>query len=149
MPTVEAMLERSGKDLPRWKQGACSLVLGVSSTSNEIKVLMTQRRDGSGWTLPGGKIEPGERAEQAGIRETFEETGIVLTPEKLRHLYSGVEITGWVTNCFYFTDKFFRIKAHLIQQREGEAPFKWGTWEELFEGPFGSFCQKVFEQARL
>ncbi len=134
--------------LPSWKQGACSLVLGLETRTNEVKVLMTQRRDSSGWTLPGGKPEAGERAEQACIRETLEETGIILQPQNLRHLYSGVEIRGWVTTCFYYTNKFFYVNTN-IQTREGEAPFKWGTWEELFDGPFGPFCKKVFEQARL
>jgi mutator protein MutT len=28
------------------------------------------------WTIPGGKIDPGETADEASVRETFEETGI-------------------------------------------------------------------------
>ena len=147
MPLVETTIAPD-EGLPKWKQGACVLVLGAKNRTSSIKVLMTQRRDGSGWTLPGGKPESGERAEQAALREVFEETGRVLLPQNIRHLYSGVEISGWVTTCFYYTEKFYGIDL-TIKTKEGEPPYKWGEWEELFEGPFSDFSRRVFEQARL
>jgi 8-oxo-dGTP pyrophosphatase MutT (NUDIX family) len=40
-------------------------------------VLVGRRRDGHPpWTFPAGKIEPGERPEDAAVRETLEETGL-------------------------------------------------------------------------
>ena len=42
---------------------------------DETEVLLQKRRDFRIWTLPGGHIESGESWEEAGIRETFEETG--------------------------------------------------------------------------
>jgi len=36
------------------------------------------------WSIPGGKIEDGETAEEAAIRETLEEAGIEVKPEMLR-----------------------------------------------------------------
>lgn len=41
------------------------------------KLLLAHWRDGrhSGWTLPGGGIDPGEAPEDAVVREVYEETG--------------------------------------------------------------------------
>ena len=40
------------------------------------KVLIAKRLKPSLWSLPGGRIEPGETPEAAAMRELFEETGV-------------------------------------------------------------------------
>jgi 8-oxo-dGTP diphosphatase len=50
------------------------------------KVLMVRRRVSEGelmWQFPAGQIEPGEAAEDAAVRETIEETGLVVAAVKL------------------------------------------------------------------
>lgn len=50
------------------------------------KVLMVRRRVSEGelmWQFPAGQIEDGEAAEDAAVRETIEETGLVVTSIKL------------------------------------------------------------------
>ena len=50
------------------------------------KILATQRGYGDfkdGWEFPGGKIEPGETANEAIVREIQEELAVTIVPEKL------------------------------------------------------------------
>jgi len=40
------------------------------------EVAVVHRPHRSDWSLPKGKLEPGERHDVAAVRETFEETGV-------------------------------------------------------------------------
>jgi 8-oxo-dGTP diphosphatase len=48
------------------------------------EILMLSLSYRRGVNLPGGGIRPGEDAQSAALRETEEETGLVLTPDQLR-----------------------------------------------------------------
>ena len=56
------------------------LVSAVALIDTDGRVLLAQRPEGKSmaglWEFPGGKVEPGERPEQALIRELQEELGI-------------------------------------------------------------------------
>jgi len=61
------------EDVPRRGCGAAIIA--------ESKILLVKRRrspEASHWGLPGGKVEPGERVEDAIIREIAEELGIAI-----------------------------------------------------------------------
>lgn len=56
------------------------LVVAVALVDPDGRVLLAQRPEGKAmaglWEFPGGKVDPGERPEQALIRELREELGI-------------------------------------------------------------------------
>ena len=55
--------------------------VAVSVIAGQGRVLLVHRRADDGappWALPGGKVEPGESAEDAAVRETLEETGMTV-----------------------------------------------------------------------
>jgi A/G-specific adenine glycosylase len=56
------------------------------------RVLTVTQRDGDAAALPGGKLEPGEGARDAAVRELREETGIAIEPERLVDL--GLRLAG-------------------------------------------------------
>jgi ADP-ribose pyrophosphatase YjhB (NUDIX family) len=47
------------------------------------EILLMERKDGSGWCLPCGWVEPDETPAQAAVRETREETGLEIAVRAL------------------------------------------------------------------
>jgi 8-oxo-dGTP diphosphatase len=101
---------QSGKPL---RLVVAALILRESASENggQTEILVCQRRAdqpmGLKWEFPGGKIEPGETAEQALARELDEELGIAaeIGPRiaQLRHRYRN----GGAIDLQFFTVRSF------------------------------------------
>lgn len=59
------------------------VVAAVVLTDEQGRIALVRKRGTSRFMLPGGKIEPGEQPEECAIRETAEELGVTLDPERL------------------------------------------------------------------
>jgi 8-oxo-dGTP pyrophosphatase MutT (NUDIX family) len=71
----------------------------------EGQILMVESEHStSGWSLPGGGVNPGETLEQAAVREAWEEAGAVVELGQLM-----LEYTSWSGHPGYF------FIAHLIR----------------------------------
>jgi 8-oxo-dGTP diphosphatase len=60
--------------------------LSMAVIVSDGRLLMIRRSEREGdllWALPGGAIEAGEAPEEAAVRETAEETGLVVAATKL------------------------------------------------------------------
>jgi len=59
----------------------------LTNSTGELFLINTHWDPGTGlpprWLTPGGGIDPGETVLEAGVRELYEETGLVVTPETL------------------------------------------------------------------
>jgi len=58
------------------KPRACVIIL---NSSKEILLIKRQKVGETYWVFPGGSIESGETAEQAAIREAYEELSLIVT----------------------------------------------------------------------
>ncbi len=59
-------------------QAAGGVVWRLSPASGETEVLLVHRPKYDDWTLPKGKLTPGETHEQGAVREVAEETGLAV-----------------------------------------------------------------------
>ena len=62
-------------------------VAAIFDTARE-KLLLTRRADNGQWCLPGGRMEPGESATEACVREIWEETGLEIALTRLIGIYT-------------------------------------------------------------
>jgi ADP-ribose pyrophosphatase YjhB (NUDIX family) len=54
-------------------------------------VVLLRHAESGQWELPGGAVEPAEHPADAVARETFEETGLVVVPERIVAVHGGPE----------------------------------------------------------
>ena len=50
----------------------------VAARDERDRLLLVRRADSGAWELPGGRVDVGESARQAGVRETAEESGVLV-----------------------------------------------------------------------
>ena len=53
------------------------------------RLLLVRLGDGGIWSTPGGAMEPDEYPADAAVREAWEETGLLVKPERLLGVYGG------------------------------------------------------------
>lgn len=71
------------------------LVLVPSVTAlvydDQGRILLVRHSDRQNWVAPGGSIDPHERPADAVVREMWEETGLLVVPERIMGVYGGPE----------------------------------------------------------
>jgi 8-oxo-dGTP pyrophosphatase MutT (NUDIX family) len=72
---------------PRAVGGAGRTRIAQAVVRSEGRVLLCLRRELRGWELPGGAVQPGERDDDAVVREVREETGLDVAPLRLVGTY--------------------------------------------------------------
>ena len=105
----------------------------------DFKVLIGRRMGKNGfntWSMPGGHLDPGETPEQAAVRETFEETGVIV---------DGMRFIGYTNDVFpepgkhyvtlWMVGRWIDGIPHMTQTREMDN-FKWASIDDLPEDIF-------------
>jgi 8-oxo-dGTP pyrophosphatase MutT (NUDIX family) len=58
----------------------------------QMRILLCLHADKNIWVTPGGLIEPGEQPGDAAIRETCEETGLIIELTGILGVYGGADL---------------------------------------------------------
>lgn len=112
------------------------LVVAAALIDTDGRVLIAQRPEGKAlaglWEFPGGKIEPGERPEQALIRELREELGIEVSAACL----APFVFTSHAYDSFHLLMPLFLLRrwSGTVQRRE-HAALKWVKPNQLSDYP--------------
>lgn len=105
----------------------CSGALVRDADRRLLVVLRGQAPYAGTWSLPGGRVEPGETTEQACVREVLEETG--LTVEVVRHV--GRVRRDGAGSAYVIDDYECRVRSGDLRAGSDAAAARWVTDDEL------------------
>lgn len=103
------------------------------------RVLFLKRQynkpEGNTWGIPGGKLDPGETAKKAVIREVSEETGIELDGSKVRYfgkVYAKSETNEVILHVFETT---LKNQPEVTINPKEHQDYQWVTLDESLSLP--------------
>lgn len=114
-------------------------VVGVGAVLiHNGKILIEKRKNEPGrgkWSIPGGLVELGEKAEETVIREVKEETNLAVSRPQLIDVVDNVETdeTGDVRYHYIIVDYFVKIESGLLKAASDAAELRWVTFDEVKE----------------
>jgi 8-oxo-dGTP pyrophosphatase MutT (NUDIX family) len=133
-------------DLP--KHAACAFVLAEGGT----KVLAVTRRDTGLWSLPGGKVDPGETTVEALVRELKEETGLIFTTEWFEPVYSEVVVGDdghdFYSTAYWFVDEYDLPRHGIWSVEEGINVSFIPLMDLLMSGAFSEYNYKAVQNIK-
>ena len=106
--------------------------IAAAVIAQDGRVLLVRRhvKEGSlSWQFPAGEIEPGERPEDAAVRETREETGLIVG---VRHALGERIHPATKRQLFYVACDVIAGTAHVADAEELDA-VAWPNLDELSE----------------
>lgn len=118
-------------------KAVCIIVFGGDGTI----LAVTRRGQPTEFVLPGGKVDEGESAVDAAVRESFEETGVQLDPDFLTVVCEGDDGYGYDVTAFVYDGDVDRDSA---QQCEDGIGVEWVPLQVLLDGPFGDYNTRLF-----
>ncbi len=138
-PDIAEWLMRNPGDAAVLSQGrpmsACVLLRRPGG-----KVLGVGRKNGApGFSLPGGKADPGEGVRDAAARELLEETGMSVDRSSMRLVHVGICGGKYVAATF-------EAEAPGEPGCPEGVPVEWVDREVLERPPFGEYNRALFER---
>lgn len=142
-PHIRRLREKVGHDL-LVLPAVCVLPMDGAG-----RLLLVQEIETGEWQTVGGAIEPYESPRQAGVREAFEEAGVVVELGRLVDALGGpgFEVTypnGDVVS--YVTSVFEARVTSGVPTPDGDetSAVAWWTLDELGPAPLSAFTRVLF-----
>jgi 8-oxo-dGTP diphosphatase len=120
--------------------------VGAIVRDDEGRLLVIRRRHppaAGTWTLPGGRVEPGETHERACVREMFEETGLEV---EVGRRVGQVERDAPGGDTFVIDDYACRVVGGTLQAGDDAADARFVTDAELADLPLAPLLWETLQQ---
>ena len=125
------LAQRHGGPNTCYMSGSFIPCVGAIITDEQGRLLLIRRghEPGAGlWSLPGGRIEPGETDAEALVREMREETGLVVQPGRL---LGTVRRPGQDGNVLDIRDYAATVIGGTLRPGDDAADARWVSTGEL------------------
>ena len=117
------------------------------------RILLEKRKGEPGkgkWSIPGGLVELGERAEQTVIREVREETNLEVENPELIDVVDSITFDddGRIKYHFVIIDYFVKLKGGTIKAADDAAELKWVPFSEVEKYDLTKTFRAFFQRNR-
>jgi len=117
------------------------------------RILLEKRKGEPGkgkWTIPGGLVELGERAEQTVIREVREETSLEVENPELIDVVDSITFDddGRIKYHFVIIDYFVKLKGGTVKAADDAAELKWVPFNEVEKYDLTKTFRAFFQRNR-
>jgi 8-oxo-dGTP diphosphatase len=107
------------------------LVSGLLPIREDGRMLLLQRPTGT-WEPPAGRLQPGESFEEGAVRELYEETGILVFPQRIIATWVGEAPSGGRLASVTYAG---RTGGDEIQLSDEHLDHRWVTLDEWMSLP--------------
>jgi len=107
------------------------LVAGLLPVREDGRVLLLQRPTGT-WDPPAGRLSTGETFEEGAVRELYEETGLLVAPQRMLATWLGEAPSG---NLLAAVTYIGRARDRGVRLSHEHLGYRWVTIEEWLELP--------------
>ncbi|MER6301421.1 NUDIX domain-containing protein [Kitasatospora sp. NPDC001539] len=133
------LLYMSSSPAPKASTPLHSVSVAGAVVREDGRVLVIQRADNGTWEPPGGVLELGETVEDGVRREVFEETGLLVRPERLTGVYKNMNrgIVALVFRC--------RVEGGQERTTDEATAVRWFTPQEVRESMGEVFAVRILD----
>jgi len=121
------------------------LVSGILPVLPDGRVLLLQRPVTETWEPPAGRLMPGEDFQEGAVREVFEETGLLVSPQRILATWVGDRPGGGRLASVTYAG---RIREQEVRLSHEHLAYRWVTPEEWLGLPSWWSRENILGAAR-
>jgi 8-oxo-dGTP diphosphatase len=106
------------------------LVSGLLPIREDGCMLLLQRPTGT-WEPPAGRLQPGESFEEGAVRELYEETGVLVSPQRIIATWVGEAASGRPLASVTYAGRTDRAEVRLSEEHLDHRWVTLGEWMSL------------------